>query len=94
MAVDEDALAHLVEARHVLQDDEDEVIRRARKILPEPVERGHSMRLELLWVVGEADVRVDAICAQGVLTWLLKVDYYSDVQPRVKKKLDGPMMRF
>jgi len=65
MTVNEDLLSQfLVESAHVLHDHEDLLFARARQILPVPVERRDAKGLELLGIVAEADVVVNAVTAE------------------------------
>ena len=65
VTVNEDLLAHLfVKSAHVLHDHEDLLFAGACQILPVPVERRDAKGLELLGIVAEADVVVNAVTAE------------------------------
>ena len=77
----EDPLVHLlIETTHILHDHQHLFIFRASQVLPVPIERCDSVRLELLGVVTEADFIIDAISAKRVLARLLQVDNHSNVE--------------
>ena len=80
VAVDEDTLTHLIEAREVLADHEDKFIVGACQILPKPIECCDSVRLKLLGVVRESNFIDDAVSTECMLTRLLQIDDHSDFE--------------
>ena len=79
MTVDEDALAHFVEAADVLADHQHHLVRGTGQILPIPIESRDAVRLEGFRVVRKPDFVDNAIGAERVLSWFLKIDDYADI---------------
>ena len=71
MAVNENALAHLVEPIHILADHEHFSVVRAGQIFPKPIESCYSVRLKSLRVIRETNFIIDSICAERVLARFL-----------------------
>lgn len=90
MTMHEDALSHPIEARKVLADHEDLIVVGTGQVFPEPVKGCDTFCLEMLWVVREANLIMNAISADRMLTRLLKVHYDADVQ--VEHRLDDVVL--
>ena len=80
MTMNENTLAHLVKPAHILTDHEHFLVIGTSQVLPIPVKSRNAMRLKSLRVVRETDCIVDAISADSMLTGLLQVDNYADVE--------------
>ena len=78
--MNENTLAHLVKPAHILTDHEHLFVIRTSQVLPIPVKSRDAMRLESLWIIRKTDCIIDAIRADGMLTGLLQVNNYADVE--------------
>ena len=78
--MNENTLAHLVKPAHILTDHEHLFVIGASQVLPVPVKSRDSMRLESFRIVRKADCVIDAIRADSMLTGLLQVNNYADVE--------------